>query len=323
MSIVLPSRLTPERTIYIREAIASVLAQTYQKWELLIIDDHSEPPIGEILTLNDARIRIVRSEGDEGVSEARNTGLRIACGSLIALLDDDDLWLPEHLSCMVPIFQKHEDVAMVGGRLVYHHMEEERAAESHPPFSNSGYVTLKTMLEQGWTEPSAAVFRKDQAAQIGGFDPELRGYEWQDFWLRMVEQFPCYFVNTIVTRYRLHGTNMSQNDLIMGHSAIICWEKFLAKRSSGVDIRSIRQKLARQHYRVARAYAFQEQWGLAFRHTIRALRYKPDIGLAFVGAETRGWHQWYKVMKPYLAAVGLGLAVSPLGPVMRKWAKPR
>ena len=87
---------------YIGDCIRSVLAQTVDGWELLVIDDASADrtaDIAEEYAKRDPRIRVVRLESNRGAAEARNVGVRLAKYDWIALLDADDVWLPEKLEC--------------------------------------------------------------------------------------------------------------------------------------------------------------------------------------------------------------------------------
>ena len=82
---------------YIATAVASVVAQTYQNWELLIVDDGSpDASVAICQQFDDARIQIIH-QANRGVSAARNTGIRHAQGEIIAFLDGDDVWLPQKL----------------------------------------------------------------------------------------------------------------------------------------------------------------------------------------------------------------------------------
>ena len=104
----------------IRDAVASIMAQTSKDFEILIIDDGSTIPVSCVLEQykNDKRVRVIRKK-NEGVSSARNAGIKEAEGKYLCFLDADDLWLPNHLSELDRLIQKYGDVAM----LVTSHIE--------------------------------------------------------------------------------------------------------------------------------------------------------------------------------------------------------
>lgn len=105
VSVVMPA-YNMER--FIEPAIRSVQAQTYGNWELLVIDDCSCDRTCEIvaeLAAQDARIRLIRNEGNMGVAKTRNRGFELAQGKYVALLDSDDLWRPEKLERQLHLAQ--------------------------------------------------------------------------------------------------------------------------------------------------------------------------------------------------------------------------
>ena len=105
ISIILPAYNTPEE--FLRAAIESVTAQTYDKWELLIIDDSTTAPVENIVkSYTDARIKYFRNPKNLGMANTRNRGLELAQGEFIALLDHDDVWLPEKLIKQLEIMQQ-------------------------------------------------------------------------------------------------------------------------------------------------------------------------------------------------------------------------
>ena len=96
VSVIMPSYNTAK---YIAASIASVQRQTYQSWELIIVDDCSTDHTDAVVTpfLSDTRIRYLKNERNSGAAVSRNRALREAKGKWIAFLDSDDLWVPEKL----------------------------------------------------------------------------------------------------------------------------------------------------------------------------------------------------------------------------------
>ena len=94
---------------YVEAAVRSVVAQTMPRWELLVIDDCSgddTPRIVEALAREDDRIRLIRNEENMGVARTRNRGLDMARGQFVALLDSDDVWMPEKLERQLALMEK-------------------------------------------------------------------------------------------------------------------------------------------------------------------------------------------------------------------------
>ena len=106
VSIIMPSYNTES---YIKETIQSVLNQTYQNWELIIVDDCSADNTDEVLgTIKDPRIRYFKNDKNSGAAVSRNKALREARGQWIAFLDSDDLWMPEKLEKQIHFMEKND-----------------------------------------------------------------------------------------------------------------------------------------------------------------------------------------------------------------------
>ena len=129
ISVILPAYNTRED--FLREAIGSVIAQTHTNWELLVIDDSTVASVEKIvLSYNDERIKYFRNPENIGMAATRNRGLELAKGEFIALLDHDDIWLPEKLAKQLEIMLQcdcnmcYSPVLFIGdksGKSVIHH----------------------------------------------------------------------------------------------------------------------------------------------------------------------------------------------------------
>jgi glycosyltransferase involved in cell wall biosynthesis len=112
VSVVIP---VYNRESYVGEALASVLAQTFGDFELLVIDDGSTDRTRDVVcSFRDPRIRVLQHEGNRGIARARNTGVDAACGDYLAFLDSDDVALPQRLAAQVDFLDRHPDHAAVG-----------------------------------------------------------------------------------------------------------------------------------------------------------------------------------------------------------------
>ena len=108
ISIIMPAY---NAALYIKEAITSVLNQTYQDWELIIIDDHSTDETTHLIehfSEMDSRILYIINKTNLGVAAARNKGISIATGEWIAFLDSDDCWHPEKLKKQIDCAESHQ-----------------------------------------------------------------------------------------------------------------------------------------------------------------------------------------------------------------------
>jgi glycosyltransferase involved in cell wall biosynthesis len=95
---------------FLSDSVASVMAQTFKDWELLIVDDMSTDAtlsLAQLMERRDARVRLIHLAVNGGVSNARNVGIEAALGQYLAFLDSDDLWLPEKLAIQLQFMKRH------------------------------------------------------------------------------------------------------------------------------------------------------------------------------------------------------------------------
>ena len=170
---------------FLAETVESVLAQRFQDWELVIVDDGSTDDTAEIAQRyadRDARIRIVRQE-NRGLAAARNTAVHAARGEFCALLDSDDVWLPGFLGSQMEVFARHPDTALVTGNA--HYMGGPRNGEPvRPIVGGTPVIPVEEMLVNECAVFVMTTFRRAVFHAIGGFDPSKRRSEDWDFWIR-------------------------------------------------------------------------------------------------------------------------------------------
>lgn len=185
VSAIIPTR---DRAALVGRAVASALAQTYGPLEVLVVDDGSGDDTAAVLAgFADARLRVLRHERGRGVSAARNTGLAAARGAFLALLDSDDVWLPEKTARQVAFMQERglaisqtQEIWMRGGRRV-----NPGRVHAKP----DGFFFDKA-LERCLVSPSTVLFTRAFYEEVGGFDERLPACEDYDLWLRTLLRHP-------------------------------------------------------------------------------------------------------------------------------------
>lgn len=180
----------------IQSTVESALNQTYaESIEIIIINDGSvdeSEKIVENIILNNETNRTIRliNKKNGGVSSARNKGIKEANGEWIALLDSDDIWLPEKLQKQVDEIEKNSNIKFIG---------TNRNNETYPYFnknrSNVYTINVKEMLFKWWPSTPTVMFQKSIFFEVGGYDEKLKGAEDADFWLRCVEKYDIYVLN--------------------------------------------------------------------------------------------------------------------------------
>jgi glycosyltransferase involved in cell wall biosynthesis len=163
--------------------MASILAQDFQDFELIVVDDGSEPPA--VLPENPS-LRLIRT-AHQGVGAARSRGLEAASGEFIAYCDDDDEWTPNHLSTLLNYLKDHPDVALVYG---------DSQWGQKVPYS-ADYDCYDLHLDN-YIFASDVLHRAAAAQEVGGFDPTLQAHEDWDLWLRMSRRYLIRHVPTVL-----------------------------------------------------------------------------------------------------------------------------
>jgi len=262
----------------VKDAIESVLAQTYPDYELIIIDDGSSDDTRKILASYQNRASIFRQK-NQGIAKARNRGLSLARGDLIAFLDADDLWLPQYLSKQVEFLDSHPEfyLSFTDGWFIWQEKipEELHSLKTYfthypaPAYDNSDRIFFEVPVIT-----SLLMFRRSLFEKVGWFSEELRIHEDADLLLRSLEQGMKFgFVNEPLGIKRQLGTGLSQDEL----------GNYLLARE--VNHRSwVRSKLLRPYLRkglpeleraIARIYFEKGDPSKARRFLLSALRYKP------------------------------------------------
>src|SRR5919112_704968 len=212
---------------FIQEAIDSVLAQTHENVELLLVDDGSTDESTQI-ALGYAEhfpemVRYLEHEGHEnrGAAAARNLGLRQARGEYIALLDADDVWLPRKLEEQVAILESHPEAGMVYGLSQYWYSWTRSPEDAHRDhtlklgvqtdtlFEPPALATLLYPLGRGTAPcPSDLLLRREAVERVGNFEEAFRGmyqlYDDQTFLAKVYLNEPVFVAGKCWDRYRRH-----------------------------------------------------------------------------------------------------------------------
>jgi glycosyltransferase involved in cell wall biosynthesis len=189
VSVIIP---TFNRGWILKEAVDSVLGQTYTDFELIIVDDGSTDNTAQVLGTYQGPITVIRQE-NAGVSAARNRGIRKASGRLISFLDSDDFWLSGKLKRQVEFFEstpgamicQTEETWIRNGKRV--NPKKRHQKESGIFFERSLSLCL--------VSPSAVMIRRDLFDAVGLFDESLPACEDYDLWLRIGDRYPVYLID--------------------------------------------------------------------------------------------------------------------------------
>jgi len=213
----------------VAETLDSVFSQTFDDYEVIVVDDASKDHSLEILETYGSQIRLVSLTENRGQSAARNLGAALAKGSCLAFLDQDDVWYPRKLEHQVAMLDQHPEVGFVysdldevDGNGHYKTLTVHRAyAMGHP---RSSFVTL--IVQDSFILPSTVVCRKYWFEKVGGFDERLIGYEDDDLWIRMWPLCRFAYLPEALVKWRVHRASASESPL-MERSRKIFYEKLV------------------------------------------------------------------------------------------------
>jgi teichuronic acid biosynthesis glycosyltransferase TuaG len=201
---------------FIKQSIESVLNQTYTKWELIIIDDGSTDNTREIVSVfekKDARIKyIYQQNGKQG--KARNNGIQLSKGNLVAFIDADDLWLPQFLERQLYLITE-DDVDLVFSSMVKF-IEKPDKIISTVALENKTYYganDIKAFLKDNLISIVTVLVKKGALLKAGGFkeSEELQFAEDYDLWLRMLLNDGKFKSNAeVLALYRTHHMQSSK-----------------------------------------------------------------------------------------------------------------
>ncbi len=248
ISVIIP---TYNRRQLIGRAIESVLAQTYQPAEIIVVDDGSTDGTSEWINDNFPKLRAIQlcggfepsqRQSNQGVSAARNTGINMAAFDWIAFLDSDDEWLPDKLEKQVEALKMNPDYQFCHSNEIWiRNGVEVKQKKSHQKFGGS---IFDESLDKCRISPSTVLMHKSILSSIGLFDVTLTVCEDYDLWLRITAQFPILFVETpLIKKYGGHGDQLSKiNDGIEVHHIHVL-EKLIQLNFSPTQKESMKKML--------------------------------------------------------------------------------
>lgn len=207
---------------YLNEAIQSILNQTYENIELIIIDDCSTDFSKEIIkNINSEKINFIKNEKNMGVSFTRNLGFKLAKGKYIALMDADDISLPTRIKMQVEFLEKNKEFGLVSGHFEsfkkYLYLEKKSIRKV---ILNSEYIKANLLFTNSVCG-GCAMIRKDIILNNDiYFDTSLIMAEDFDLWRRINKITKIGNIDMVLLRYRKHGNNSTKNRIILDKNYI-------------------------------------------------------------------------------------------------------
>ena len=197
---------------YLREAVDSVLTQTYSDFEFIVVDDASTDDSPSILgSYGDSRLRVIRNERNLGLTASLCRGLRAARGELIARQDDDDLSMSSRLAKQVVYLDSRPEVVLLGSRVDLidwrgRPLGRERTYRAVTPDG----VRWQLLFGNPFVH-SAVMFRREIIAdRLGGYDERMRFNQDFELWSRVIAAFAAANHAEALVRHRVHNTSLTR-----------------------------------------------------------------------------------------------------------------
>jgi glycosyltransferase involved in cell wall biosynthesis len=249
---------TYNRANYLAGTIDSVLGQSFQKFELILVDDGSTDETRRIVAPYGSRVRYLYQE-NRGPSAARNLGARNASAGWISIQDSDDLCLPNHLETLYGYADKHPESGMVFANGSYlggpaHNRETIIPAAKSRRLADEG-VRLEDLFDKSIVRLQAALISKRCYDDVGGHDESLRISMDLDLTFRLISRYPVAYLDEVVFSYRRHSGNISGNQELRLLENIRVIEKLVTQNDQAEKLlgkRRVAARLAYRYYRLAK-----------------------------------------------------------------------
>jgi glycosyltransferase involved in cell wall biosynthesis len=195
---------------YISAAIDSILKQTFNDFELIIINDGSSDRSEQlILSFSDVRIKYIKQE-NKGLAKTLNYGVSVSQGEFIARMDADDISEPFRFERQFDVFKKNPDVGIVSSNVQY--INEEGSAMGFSLSYTSEMLVLKALKKGNVIFHPSVMFKKDIFELVGGYD-EVIGCYFEDYllWLEMLRKTRIAIIRKPLVRYRILPNSLSRS----------------------------------------------------------------------------------------------------------------
>lgn len=198
VSIIVP---TYNRPTSLTKALQSAVLQTYTKIEIIVVNDAGIDVTQIIETFNDHRIFYIQHSENKGIAATRNTALKLAKGSFIAYLDDDDIYYPNHIQTLINgLLNSSFDVAYSDSKWIYKR-DENNQSIIYKKKEHCITVDFDHLIVENLLPPLNVMHKKSCLDKVGLFDESLKVYEDTDLWLRLVAKYPFLHIPTVTCEY--------------------------------------------------------------------------------------------------------------------------
>lgn len=240
---------------YIKRTIDSVLNQTYNDFEIIVIDDGSTDNSKKILDEYKDKVRYFY-QNNSGVSSARNNAIKLSSGKYIALLDQDDLWYPQKLEIQINYLKEHPDTALLYSDCNY--IDENDNINFRLFEKNKSYQgnVFKELIIDNFIPIPTVLIKKEVLEKVGLFLENYTFAEEHELYIRIAKDHKIGYIDEPLAGYRVHDSNLSKQIDRSIKEDISVKEDVLAKYASEIEPykNEVLKKLAEYHYHLGIIY---------------------------------------------------------------------
>lgn len=239
---------------YVTEAVNSVLRQSFDDFEVIVIDDGSTDDTQSVMSRYGSPVRYIRQE-NSGVSRARNRGIEESRGRYVAFLDADDTWLPNKLEKQITAIRNQQSYrACYSAFLVV----DSRLTPLDVNHSKRCSTALEDLLLYGNVVGTPGTVLCERALfDKGAFDPELSQCADWDMWVRLAVETDFLYLDEPLICYRQHDANMSRNAPLLEQDSLLVLEKGFGMPDLPQSLCSRKQEALARNYMVLAGTYFQ------------------------------------------------------------------
>lgn len=267
---------------HIIETLDSVIQQTYTNWELILVNDCSTDTTVDVVKKISEQvsnpIKIITNETNSGVSVSRNVAVANAAGTWLALLDADDIWLPNHLETLIGEVRKDSSLDLVyAGCLVFLDKADNVVFKQEISQEMVANFNVSLFTHQIGINPCTALIAKNSWNAIGGMIPNLNHSEEKELFIRLAKRGGKFkFTEHHTALYRKYSTAIAASNNIakMALGSLYVYEKHFDWEAIPLKIRI--DQLANAHLSYARII-HKQNIKLAEQHSLKALKLKKSL----------------------------------------------
>jgi teichuronic acid biosynthesis glycosyltransferase TuaG len=256
---------------YLREAIDSVLAQTYSNIEIIVVDDGSTDGSREVLSSYGDKIKTVFQQ-NQGVAAARNSGVKAGSGEYVAFLDADDAWMPEKVEKQVRLFEANNALGLVHVGVIEVDENGKTLLERLEGLEGDAANQLLMLKRESILGGGSGLMVPQRVfEETGGFDLRLSTSADWDLFYQISSRYQVGFVPELLLKYRMHTSNMHSNVRVMEQDMTTAFDKIFRGASTPLS----RDSYGGLYKTLAGSYFRAGDYGSFVRSAVKSIGYHP------------------------------------------------